>query len=214
MVKEVEMGRKGKGGRRNAKILRAIAQIKEMQRGFRKAIGKMRKKKGNDSEKVGETISLSLLQKGLIKGAKKSERWSYMDLVLKTDLVVWRLRDGALIPIQFKSSFISYEGKEKYRFFEKQYGKLPVFMVIRPQDTDLAKLEDLLLRRVDSWEGSFSCEDWQFEYSKFFDFEHYRDFGTLKRRIMIFFSTKQRKEAQQAQLEKTNNQEVLELNLN
>ncbi len=184
----------GKRGRRNAKRLRAIAEISKMRRSSARALGRMKKKKGDDTEKICDAISASLLRKGLIAGTKRAERWSYMDVVLKTDRVIWRLRDGAPVPVQLKSSFVGPEEKEKFRFFERKYRKPPVFVVITPQDTDLTKIEDSILRKIDSWGGNFWCEDWQFKYSKFFDFIGHPGFGVLQKRIKIFFSEKRRAE--------------------
>lgn len=194
------MGRKG---RRNAKRLRAIAEIQRMRKSSRKALGRMKNKKGRDAEMVGSEISGSLLRKGLIQRTKKSERYSFMDVVSKVDRVIWRASDGMPVPIQFKSFFVDKEEKEKYKFFEKQYGQMPVFMAITPRDTDLDKLEAILLRKVDEWKGYFKYRDWQFKYSKFFDFENYPGFGMLRKRIDMFFSEKEKVKT---------NEEVFELN--
>lgn len=204
------MGRKGK---RNAKRLRAIAAINSMRVSSGRALKKLKEKRGNDTERIGGQISNSLLSKRLIRDTAKAKRWSFMDVVLKTDRVIWRLGDGMPVPIQFKSSPIGFENRAKYEYFKKRFGSLPVFMIITPQDTDLKKLEEDLLRKVNSWNGSFYCEEWQFKHSKFFDFEHHPNFGTLKRRKMIFFSNKRREEekSREQQKEKIKSESLIAL---
>ena len=204
------MGRKGK---RNAKRLRAIAAINRMQIRSGHALRKMKEKKGRDTERIGGEIAHILLTRGLIKRTVKAVRWSFMDLVLKTDRVIWRLSDGMPVPIQFKISPIGFENRARYEYFKKRFGSLPVFMIITPQDNDLKKLEEDLLRKVNSWNGGFYCEEWQFKYSKFFDFERHPNFGTLKRRKMIFFSEKRREEARsrEQQREKIKNESSIDL---
>src|SRR3989344_1257674 len=111
------MSRKGK---RNAKRLRAIAEIQRMYRDSNRALKKMKERKGRDTERIGGEIAHILLTRGLIKRTVKAVRWSFMDLVLKTDSVIWRLSDGMPVPIQFKSSPIGFENRARYEYFKRR----------------------------------------------------------------------------------------------
>ena len=137
---------------------------------------------------VVEEVAISLHKKNLINGYFSASRCSFMDSFRKVDKIVLRLSDGMPVPISVKSSFPSKEEIERNGFFIKKFGKLPVFIIVAPKDYDSGKTEDLLLRKVNSWEGEFYFEAWQLRYSKFFDFYRHPEFGNMKQRLKLFFS--------------------------
>lgn len=179
----------GHNGKRNAKMLRAITEIQRMRRSSSKALNEMKNKKGKDAEKTVREAVESLYQDGCIKNYVHVPRCSFMDCVRGTDEIVERLSDGMLVPIQIKSYFPSEAEKAKYNF-------LPVFIIVTPRDTDLKKIGETLLRKTNSWKGYFSYQNWQIRYSKFFDFKHYPEFGTMRRRKELFFADRKRKKEQ------------------
>lgn len=180
----------GRRHRMNGRAKRAISQIQNMRRTSIRAVRQMQHKKGKKAESVVEEAMVSLHKKNLIKSYFLPHRYSFMDSFRKVDKIVLRLSDGMPVPISVKSSFPNKEEIQKYQFFVKKFGKMPVFMIVAPKDYDSKEIEEELLRKVNAWDGKFKFEGWQLKYSKFFDFYRHPEFGNMKWRLKLFFSDK------------------------
>lgn len=178
------------GGRRrtNSRTRRAIADIKRMRRGTKNLIKKTQEARGFASEEEGRKMEVHFLKQKEILSAVSVATCSFMNKALKVDKI-WQRLDGALVPIQFKSTQrYAEEFKKKFgEFLEKKFGKIPVIVVLGPGE----RWEDIsenVLRRVNSWNGRFRFTREQIEYSKFFDYERHRYLGqNLKIRKKMFF---------------------------
>lgn len=164
--------------------------IKKMRCRTRGLIRKTKEERGFIAEEKAEKLSLCLLKKGSIKYSAWVATSSFMNRALKIDKIWHRATDGKAVPLQFKSSQkYADEFQLKFKgFFERRFGSLPVIIVIEPG----TKWEDLLpntIEKVNSWNGRFEYKPWQVKYSKFFDFEKYSHYGTLKNRKNLFFKT-------------------------
>ena len=172
----------------NSRVRRAIADIKKLRRGTRKLIKKTQERRGFLSEEEGKKMELCFFEQGKIKNFVSVATSSFMNKVLKVDKI-WQRVDGFFVPIQFKSTQrYAEEYKVKFGdFLRKQFGQIPVIVVLSPGDKweDIA---DSVLKRVNVWGGSFRFSLWQVNYNKFFDYEHHKDYGpSLKIRKRLFF---------------------------
>lgn len=174
--------------RMNGRIRRALSDIKKMRRGVGKLVRKNAKNKGFKTESVFDDFLASILAKGLIKEIIPVKRCSYMDCVNNVDRIVYRLTDYTAVPIQVVSSFGgAAKFQKKYRnFFKEKYGCFPVIVVVMPSVVHRKNFYNLVLSKINNWNGHFRWRQWELEYSKFFDFERHSEFGDFEERKKMF----------------------------
>jgi len=195
----------GRRHRSNSRIMRALADINKLRRGTRRLIRKTQERRGFLSEKEGKKMELYFFEQGKIKNFVSVATSSFMNKVLKVDKI-WQRVDGVFVPIQFKSTQrYAEEYKVKFGdFLRKKFGQIPVIVVLSPGD----KWEDIaedVLKRVNDWGGSFKFSLWQVKYSKFFDYEHHKDYGpSLKIRKRLFFKNLERERQKEKQVYQPN----------
>ena len=177
--------------RKNARYLRAKKAIKQIRIGTRRLARLTEEKRGAASEDLASQMIRELINEGKLLESPKVERCSWMDCVRRIDGVVIRL-SGKPIPLQFKSSSSSVARfKEAYKiFFIKRLGAFPVVIDFPPGMTDWDQKKKVFLKFINNWNGRFVFEEWELNYSIFFNFENFPEFGSLRNRIKLFLRFK------------------------
>ena len=127
----------------------------------------------NTEDKVNELLQ-HLQDNGLIKHFYWAAKHSWLDTVLKIDKVAEK-NDGALVPIQVKTSFtglLAFEQKYAAKM-KRRFGAIPVIVIIH-SDQGWENQAEKTAKSIESWSGNFNFKHWQLKYDQLLDFSQHK----------------------------------------